>query len=104
MSHARLIESLEDRRLLSASLLNGVVTVTGTASNDTISISKTDVGLVTKVNGQTKLFKLAAVARAIVNALGGNDSISVASNVYKAVTINGGDGNDAMTGGAGTDT
>jgi len=104
MSYKRLIESLEDRRLLSASLLNGVVTVTGTAGNDTISISKNDVSLITKVNSETKLFKLTAINKAVINALGGNDTISVASSVYKVVTINGGDGNDVMTGGSGADT
>jgi hypothetical protein len=98
------IQSLEDRRLLSATLSNGVCIVTGGSGIDNVAITKTTTNLVVKQNGVTKSFSLAAVKKITVNAGAGNDKVTVATNVYKAATLNGGDGNDYLSGGAGADT
>lgn len=99
----QLIESLEERRLLSASLLHGVLTVTGTAGNDVISLSKNSTSFVSKVGNEVKSFKLSAVTKFVVNAGAGNDTVSVSSAISKQTTLNGGDGNDNLAGGSGSD-
>src|SRR4051812_48496134 len=98
------VQALEDRRLLSASISNGVVSVYGGTGADTISITKTNTDLVTKVNTVVKSFKLTAVTKIVINANGGNDKVTVATNITKPTTINGGDGADNISGGGGIDT
>lgn len=98
------IQALEDRRLLSASLSGGVCTITGGSGADVISVSKNATQLVTKQNGVTKSFTLSAVKKIVVNAGGGNDKVTIASNVAIPSTLNGGDGNDTLVGGASADT
>src|SRR2546421_855132 len=101
------LEQLENRRLMSATLVNGVVTVIGTAGDDNITVSyRSDtkwfnVG----VNGQGTSFGHAHVDRIIIFGLAGNDMIS-ASHVegFKpGIIIKGGEGNDYIKGGRNRD-
>ncbi|HEX8912878.1 MAG TPA: hypothetical protein VF796_11000, partial [Humisphaera sp.] len=98
------IEGLEERRHLSTSLLNGVLTVGGTTGGDAVNVSLSNGNLVVKVNGTTKTFALSKVAKIVVNAGAGNDTVSVSNAVTRPVVENGGDGNDTLTGGGGNDT
>ncbi len=103
-------ESLETRRMLSASLTaKGTLDIEGGRRSDTINVSvdaKHHSLLDVSVNGQVTKFKAASVRR--ISALGnrGNDSITVATNVAAAggITEDGGDGNDTLDGGGGNET
>ncbi len=119
-----LIELLEPRRLLSATLSSaGLLTITGTPNDDRISMVRTTKGqlIVTQKSTinkpdntgtlstvETTNFSLAAVKSILVNAGDGNDSVSVAGgwkyHVVIPSRINGQNGNDSLTGGDANDT
>ena len=107
-----LIEPLEDRRLLSASVTlgsSGTLTITGTDSADKIRISleSTDTTkLDVIVNGATSTFALSSVKAVSVNAGAGNDDVEVIElngPVNIPMTMLGGAGNDTLVGGSGND-
>src|SRR5436305_9968636 len=96
------IEALEERRLLSAAIVGGVLKVTGSAGNDVISLKKTTAGIVLTVNGKQQTFSARAVHTIRVDGGRGNDSIKDVVNL--AATLLGGGGNDNIVGGAGKDS
>lgn len=103
-----LVEGLEGRRLLSAALVNGVLTVNGTAGADRIEVERPSADrLRVEVNGARRTFAYAAVQRIDVNALAGNDEVRVEDEgsdaVNKPTRLSGGDGHDRIEGGAGPD-
>jgi len=87
----RPIEQLESRTLLT-------VTVNGTSSADTISVSWNGSNIVTVVNGSSSSHGEDGVT---VNGLGGNDTINLISMPNWPLGVNGGDGNDTITFGGG---
>lgn len=113
-------ESLEQRSMLSASFDagTGVLTLVGTERNDTIALSPVKAGR-TIVNGSVKVSGVAGVSRGQVftgvrsveiQALGGNDKVTIASGLKAvdgtalAVLIDAGNGQDVVQGGDGADT
>jgi Ca2+-binding RTX toxin-like protein len=107
------VERLEDRRLLSASiaLSNGVLTVTGTNAADKIEFKRVGSAfnqLKVEVNALERTFSYSAVKQIKVFALGGNDLIELTDNkgvsITTATELHGGAGNDHIEGGAGADT
>jgi Ca2+-binding RTX toxin-like protein len=114
-----MFELLEMRRLLSATLVDGVLTVTGTRKDDLIRIVQKPTTLLVTVNGHLDAFKPTHVRSVIVNGNRGNDRIllSVGSIVYlgdatttpqldlkKKLRVDGGGGNDAIDSGGGAHT
>jgi Ca2+-binding RTX toxin-like protein len=100
-----MIENLENRCLLSATLSAGVLTVTGTTGWDNIHVDATRTSLKVNVNHTKASFKLADVKSLVVNGLAGNDIIDLGHNLIGA-TVDGGLGTDkadSITGGAGND-
>ena len=95
-------ENLEDRRLLSATLTNGVLTVTGTAGNDRISVAPKGTDLNVQVGKTKSTFKAADVKSLVVKSLAGNDLIDLAKSPV-AATVDAGDGNDIVIGTAKAD-
>jgi Ca2+-binding RTX toxin-like protein len=103
-----MIENLESRQLLSATLANGVLMVTGTSAADRIEVQKrADKGqLKLELNGRETKYTLSRVSRIVVNALGGNDFIEYSGRdggLAVPGVLNGGDGNDTIQGGLGND-
>lgn len=106
---AAVIESLEDRRLMSATLASGLLTVTGTDAGDTIVVTvsgrhanKLDVQV---NNERAKSFNLKRVTLG-VHVLGGDgDDTLVVGDSFGAiaVTLHGDAGNDVLFTGAGND-
>src|SRR3954470_10949334 len=98
----RMIESLEDRRLLSATLTNGVLDVEGTKSNDNITVSLSSDGSTITVSeskarrghkssaATTTTFAAADVTSVVVNAGKGNDNVLLKGSLATPATINGG--------------
>jgi Ca2+-binding RTX toxin-like protein len=104
-----MIEGLESRQLLSATLVNGVLTVTGTGGADRIKIERSSSSsLRVEENGRRRNFSYAAVQSVVVNSLAGGDRIELEHDGSEAVnkpsTLNGGDGNDRIEGGPNADT
>jgi hypothetical protein len=108
-----LLELLEDRSLpaasaVSAALNSGVLTVTGTPGDDTITVRRSNN--VITVDGTGVALPAAVVSQLVVNAGAGNDVISVNSQdtagyqqLGVAVVVSGGDGNDTILGTPGAD-
>jgi Ca2+-binding RTX toxin-like protein len=119
------IEGLERRALLSATIVSGALTVTGTDGNDIISVraAKNSAGeaiyVVTEnvrpakgedwTDPTVSTFLQSEVTAGItVDAGAGNDSVTIGGGkrggaVTAAATIHGGDGNDHLQGGGGAD-
>jgi len=95
-------ENLEDRRLMSATLASGVLTVTGTAGNDRISVAPKGTDLNVLVGKTKSTFKAADVKSLVVKSLAGNDLIDLAKSPV-AATVDAGDGNDIVIGTAKAD-
>jgi Ca2+-binding RTX toxin-like protein len=115
------VQLLEDRKLLSAALSGGVLTVEGTKYNDHITVSlSADGSQITVTQAKTRrrgrtagtpvttTFNAADVTSLSINGGAGNDNISLRSQGTTAFStpanILGGDGNDFISSGAGNDT
>src|SRR4051812_10072737 len=111
-----MIELLEPRQLLSATLTNGLLSVLGTNQNDQISISrsKTAVTVTEKtiqISGNQTIitllgkhtFPVSGISWVIVRTAAGDDTVSLtggaATPFYFPATLDGGDGADSLTGG-----
>jgi len=101
-----LVESLEQRRLLSASLHGGLLAIKGTAAGNDIQIEVNHSNIVVTMDGSSKTFRLADVRR--IKAMGGkgNDDIHfnrAGGKLSVPMTLVGGVGNDTLVGGNGDD-
>ena len=108
-------ESLESRELLAAdiSIQGDVLNIRGTSRSDVIFVERLtsgpDSGLIqVTLNGQQKQFDdnytgagNGTISRIVINARGGSDQITFASNIDIPATIAGGRGSDTIVGGAG---
>lgn len=113
-------QPLESRQLLSAAVADGVLTVTGTAKNDRITVFLSRDGETITVKEQSgnrfrkkattsTEFAAADVTSIVVNAGAGNDSVTLSGGARKTpfavdAVINGEAGDDNLTGAAGNDT
>lgn len=124
----RHMESMEGRRLLSATLTDGVLSVAGTEGNDRIMIRNAPDGQIAVIESTMQApgsapvaptvtkFALADVTSILVDAKGGNDAVRLmafkraestetgASRVGIPATILGGAGNDMVQGGIGAES
>lgn len=98
------VEELEGRRLLSASLSGGVLTITGTASADAITVSVSGTTLTVSDNGTPSTFTVSSVTSIVLNLGDGNDTATLAASVTAPGNFYGGDGDDTLRGGSGADT
>jgi Ca2+-binding RTX toxin-like protein len=114
------IEVLEGRRMLSASLVKGILRVTGTAGDDVIRISRSGKSIEVDVNGVSQNFKASAVRGIRIRAGKGDDSVVVGPALASTISggpgndeliagkaadsLDGGEGNDVLLGGGGSDT
>ena len=94
-------QPLESRRLLSVTLDDGVLTVTGTDLDDQLGVGRSPTMIVVNDNGTSSEWDPALVDSIVVNGLSGNDLIGVMRPVHKPLTANGGEGNDALRGSLG---
>lgn len=103
-----LCEQLENRRLLAATLVDGVLKVVGTRGDDEINVSDANPNVIdVNINGAASRFAVADVRRVIIHGRDGNDSLSVGvNNFWNQVTgvfpfgvyITGGPGDDLISG------
>jgi Ca2+-binding RTX toxin-like protein len=116
----RLFEALEDRRLLSASVVGRVLTIIGTDGPEHVSVVDYGHHVIVReavvtpgtgtdhptVTATRTVFNRADVDSISADLRGGNDAVGLLSlsRTPLAATVNGGAGNDAIRGGAGNDT
>ena len=114
-----MIDTLESRKLLAATLADGVLTVEGTARNDVIHVSLSSDGETITVRESSggrfrrgepteTEFAAADVESIVVNAGAGNDTITLSGKrrtpLEIPATLNGGEGDDNLFGAAGADS
>jgi hypothetical protein len=88
--------------ITAAELQNGDLVVGGTRFADQINITNAVGGLDVNINGSS-VGVFNPTGRIIVRSGGGDDLITVASDVSTGADLYGGNGNDSLTGGAGDD-
>ena len=92
-----------------AVLSNGVLTINGTAGDDSIAVTTVVVNnvavySVSENNQASETFTKSAVTQIRVFAGDGNDIVQLDSTVITSALIDGGTGNDFLSGGSGNDT
>jgi len=119
---SRLIENLEDRRLLSATLVGKVLTITGTDNADRVSVLQfgtkvfvTEMSITPgtgterpTITGKRTVFDRSAIESISADLKGGNDAFLLGPSISRgatplAATVAGGAGNDFLRGGPGAD-
>ena len=100
-----MIEPLERRRLLSASVDGalGQLVITGSDGPDRITVTLKRGALVVKEGRTRSTFDPAEITRIVADGGGGNDRLALPRTLRLPAQLTGGDGNDRLTGGAGND-
>jgi Ca2+-binding RTX toxin-like protein len=98
-----MIEKLESRLHLAASLTKGILTIEGTSRNDNIYTRELGSGIVVFMNNIQARFPASRVDRIVINGLGGHDYILNGAADVSCV-LDGGMGNDLLSGGLKDDT
>jgi Ca2+-binding RTX toxin-like protein len=99
------VESLETRQLMSAYVMDtSSLKVICGDGNDVVKITRDASKIHVNENGVVTSFDIASIKWIHVMAKGGNDNISIASNITINADIDGGTGSDVLVGGAGNDT
>src|SRR5215210_3441843 len=106
MSHQPLIESLENRRLLSTTLHGGLLAIKGGKGNDDIQIQVDQSQLRVTVGATSKLFDLSKIRR--IRAIGGKGDDNIhfdpsGGDTSIPMLLLGGPGNDTLIGASGDD-
>src|SRR3954468_10644988 len=104
------IETLETRRHFSATILNGILTVTGSLLNDTITINvnpsvkgltyfNTTVTVANAKGSTSSAFATSGIRQIVVNAGDGDDVVQITGNCNIGTSLSGEAGNDSLSGG-----
>ncbi len=100
------LEALEARALLTAipTVVGTELTITGGPGNDVIDVDHRGANLIVSDSGAVVgRFAAASLATIVVNSGDGNDTVRLTNRVFQSTTINAGNGNDLLVGGAGND-
>lgn len=109
-THHSTFESLESRRLLSVSVnhYGGTVVIEGDSANNTVYVSQEGETIFVNMNGLTGYsrphFNVNNVWMIEMYGNGGNDLLTISSNIDKPAIIEGGSGQDYLVGGGGYST
>src|SRR5436309_1167907 len=95
------VEALENRQMLSASLLRGVLKIGGTAGDDVITVSASRTQIIVNDGVKTSRFAKTGVKTISIVTGDGADSITIGSGIKQQITIKSGEGNDTVHGGSG---
>ena len=104
-----IVETLENRTLLSVNLANGLLSITGTGADDKINVrAVSESSIRVAINKQFSLFNKADVTGIFVDAQAGNDRVEIQSGgpggMALAATVLGGAGNDTIHTGSANDS
>ena len=98
------VEALESRQLLTASLLHGVRRVNGTTGDDviTVGIDPANVAKIVVNDGvKNSRFTKTAVTSVLIVTGDGADKVTIGAGLKQQITIKSGEGNDTVQGGSG---
>src|SRR5438477_7097056 len=98
------VEALENRQMLSASLLRGALKIGGTAGDDVITVGinpSNKAQIIVNDGVKTSKFSKSLVKSISIVTGDGADKITVGSGIKAQITIKSGEGNDTVSGGAG---
>src|SRR5688500_8438244 len=90
-------EVLEDRRLLSAAVVDGVLVVVGTDADDYIMVSQDETHINVSDNGVMSSFERGSVASLNISGMAGNDTLQVMDDTgtfFAPIHSDGGAGDD----------
>ena len=101
-----LVEPLESRQLLSASLDHGMLAIAATAHDDRISVwaPANRATYTVDINGQRESFPKAAVRKIRISSGAGDDEINVNRHVTVELAVSGGSGQNRLLGRAAAQT
>jgi Ca2+-binding RTX toxin-like protein len=106
---------LENRRLMSASIVHRVLVIDGTSGDDNIQLvvksHTSGTSIIVKENGVEESFNASHIRTILVNASAGDDSVNLFQTLIPATVLGGagddnilgGEGNDSIDGGIGND-
>src|SRR5215217_1121922 len=100
------VEQLEQRRLRAATVDAGVLQVVGTTASDVITVYLTPSDtnqLNVKIGNTVQTFDAGVINGISVDALRGDDTVTIDVAIALPTTITGGAGNDTINGGGGSD-
>ena len=99
------LEELEQRRLLAASLNSAtkVLNIAGTSVSNVINVTLSGTNVVVTIDGKSAKFPLAKIKSINADGQSGSDKITIASQITLPATMNGDAGNDTLIGGSGND-
>lgn len=83
-----------------AILAGGILSVSGTVNNDTISIAEQSGNLLVTINGQSETFSAGSVNEIAVLGGLGDDTITIDGSVFPPAAIYAGGGDDSVAGGS----
>ncbi len=96
-----MIELLEGRRLMSISAFAGYVWITGSGAADTITVTGTGTDIT--IAGTAGAGSYTNVRLLSIDALGGDDIVTMDDTILTQALIRGGSGKDQITAGGGND-
>jgi Ca2+-binding RTX toxin-like protein len=96
-------EKLENRSLMSVSLIGPVLNIAGTPGNDAYDVSRSGSTLTVRENGVARNFYAPLVLSIAGNLGDGHDSFTIDPAIGLPITLDGGSGNDTIRAGAGPD-
>lgn len=101
-----MMEGVESRRLMSGAVLEGrELKITGTEQADVINVwlNRTATRVISSINGAESSVPARRVREIDVEALGGDDVVTLWANLTASGDIDAGAGNDIVHGGSGND-
>lgn len=97
-----MIDFLEQRRLLSVSIHDGLISIIGTSNADVISTRIVSSKLWVSINSKISKYSLSQISSILIDGKEGNDFIANGAADIPC-TLYGGKGNDILSGGLGDD-
>lgn len=91
------VEALEERRMLSVSVKNKILFITGSDRADRARVEAKGKKVAVFENGRRKLILVKGIKYVRVTGKGGNDTIDLSKSPLRGVIV-GGNGDDALTG------
>jgi len=98
----QVVEELESRRMLSASVSGGLLRVVGTKHADVIEVTRSGSSIDVVINGVSKVFSASGISGLVLKGAGGNDLVQNRTSL--PALLLGGAGNDTLLGGSGSDS
>jgi uncharacterized delta-60 repeat protein len=87
----------------SQSLSAGQLTITATARDDEIRVSRSGTVITASVNGYARSYSASRISKFLINAGAGNDDVRIGAEVTLPATVNGSAGSDKIFTGGGND-